>query len=88
MIATVLEILFAALILFGVWHREKLIAFEDAIETMAAKKVAEIVRRFKVVHAHWIHWAWYEECSNCGQEEKWTRKYCPGCGAKMDEVSE
>lgn len=37
------------------------------------------------IHAHWIHWAWYEECSNCGQEEKWTRKYCPGCGAKMDE---
>lgn len=46
MIATVMEILFAALILFGVWHREKLIAFEDEIETMAAKKAAKIVRRY------------------------------------------
>lgn len=45
MIATVMEILFAALILFGVWHREKLIAFEDEIETLAAKKVAETARR-------------------------------------------
>lgn len=47
MIATVFEILFAALILFGVWHREKLIVFEDEIETLAAKKVAEIARRVK-----------------------------------------
>lgn len=47
MITTVFEILFAALILFGVWHREKLIAFEDEIETMAARKAAEIVRRAK-----------------------------------------
>ena len=46
MIATVMEILFAALILFGVWHREKLISFEDEIETMAARKAAEIVRRY------------------------------------------
>lgn len=45
MIATILEILFAALLLFGVWHREKLIAFEDEIKTVAAKNVAEIVRR-------------------------------------------
>lgn len=47
MIATVMEILFAALLLFGVWHREKLIAFEDEIETVAARKVAEIVRRYR-----------------------------------------
>lgn len=45
MIATFAEILFAALLLFGVWHREKLIAFEDEIETLAARKAAEIVRR-------------------------------------------
>lgn len=47
MFATIFEILFAALLLFGVWHRKKLIAFEDAIETMAARKVAEIVRRYR-----------------------------------------
>ena len=45
MIATVFEILFAALIMWGVWHREKLIAFEDEIETILARKTAEIVRR-------------------------------------------
>ena len=30
---------------WGVWHREKLIAFEDEIETILARKTAEIVRR-------------------------------------------
>lgn len=31
MLATVLEILGAALLLYGVWHREDLIAFEDRL---------------------------------------------------------
>lgn len=46
MIATVMEILFAALLLLGVWHRERLIELEDEIETILARKAAEIVRRY------------------------------------------
>ena len=41
MLATVLEIIFAALLLYGVWHREKLIEFEDRVLTC----VKEMVRR-------------------------------------------
>ena len=47
MIATIFEIAFAALLLYGVWHRERLIVFEDEIETIAARKVAEIIRMVK-----------------------------------------
>ena len=42
-IKTVLEILFAAALLVGVWHREWLLALENAIED----KAVEIVRGHK-----------------------------------------
>ena len=38
-IKTALEILFAAALLAGVWHRERLIALENAIEDKAAENV-------------------------------------------------
>ena len=40
---------------------------------------------------HWIHFAWSDDCSECGWS---TGKYgsptrfCPNCGANMMEVSE
>lgn len=40
---------------------------------------------------HWIHFAWSDDCSECG----WSTgkygsptKFCPNCGAKMQEVDE
>ncbi len=47
-----------------------------------------------VVHARWIggyennsgRWTYRKpRCSECGEENNGTRKYCPNCGAKMDE---
>ena len=41
-----------------------------------------------VIHAHWIHWSRSDECSNCGYDTgkyESPSKYCPACGAKMDE---
>lgn len=46
-----------------------------------------------VIHAHWEEVDAYDpfllhgECSHCGYEQ-WIRddlRFCPGCGAKMDE---
>lgn len=45
-----------------------------------------------VVHGHWVYDHWCEfKCSNCGEWSnskpyKGREKYCPNCGAKMDEV--
>lgn len=47
-------------------------------------------------HGHWIEthpeWKWeyrHHKCSVCGMCKKSETKYCPECGAKMDEeVSE
>lgn len=46
-----------------------------------------------VVHAHWIpHYDDFDglvnECSHCHAEGMIDGKYCPNCGAKMDEVTE
>ena len=39
-----------------------------------------------VVHAHWEHKGWFDnECSICHSHYPATYKYCPNCGAKMDE---
>jgi NADH pyrophosphatase NudC (nudix superfamily) len=39
-----------------------------------------------VKHGHWI---WdsdrFWHCSVCNEYSSWTYKYCPHCGAKMDE---
>ena len=41
-----------------------------------------------VVHAHWIDFVWYVQCSKCNCCATSVECiYCPGCGAKMDEVS-
>ena len=45
MLATIAEILFAALLLIGVLKREKLIAFERALSDYAARRLAAVVRR-------------------------------------------
>lgn len=54
-----------------------------------------------VKHGHWVEqdhedWKWSKEyrCSECGQYRLVTNpvgrewKYCPNCGAKMDEVED
>ena len=45
-----------------------------------------------VIHANWIPGEWSDKCSNCGYNTgkyESPSKYCPDCGAKMDEeVSE
>lgn len=43
-----------------------------------------------VRHGHWIAEISDEEeykCSECGDIEYYTCKYCPNCGSKMDEVA-
>lgn len=47
MIATIFEIMFAALLLFGVWHKEKLIDFEDRMEDRIAWLVAMAIRKVR-----------------------------------------
>ena len=40
-----------------------------------------------LIHAHWIDYTFAWKCSNC-HEKNYNRpkfKYCPYCGAKMDE---
>ena len=70
-----------------------------AFETMVREYPTEDV--VPVVHAHWFESYWGAtgaECSNCHcviptydmdyQEVKHDFKYCPYCGAKMDEEVE
>lgn len=40
-----------------------------------------------IAHAHWIDTLYGWACSNCEKEQEYTLflKYCPSCGAKMDE---
>lgn len=45
-----------------------------------------------IKHAHWTRkeyrlMSWWK-CSNCNSQEKVISRYCPHCGAKMDEVTE
>ncbi|MBR3445597.1 MAG: hypothetical protein IKH14_07030 [Prevotella sp.] len=38
-----------------------------------------------VIHAYWICHPCLSECSNCNWLSEATYKFCPLCGAKMDE---
>lgn len=44
-----------------------------------------------VRHGKWVSVESYDprehisRCSCCGEAEAWTTKYCPNCGAKMEE---
>lgn len=40
-----------------------------------------------VVHAHWIDadYGKWKKCSHCFRKNQYYSKYCPWCGAKMDE---
>ena len=49
MLATVFEILFAAALLWGVWHREKLIAFERKIADACVLAVAALPVIFTII---------------------------------------
>ena len=47
----------------------------------------------EVKHGKWIDkgrgYGWYKECSNCSYRNDYPMedfKYCPNCGAKMDEM--
>ena len=51
MLELIAEILFAALILVGIWHREKLIAFEDALSDRLAHWVAGVICRRRAARA-------------------------------------
>ena len=50
-----------------------------------------------VEHGHWTYERFTNTnggsysvvwCSNCQAHMPWVTKYCPNCGAKMDEVTE
>ena len=41
-----------------------------------------------VKHGHWIKQKnWFDECSVCRYHGSNAFRYCPNCGAKMDEVT-
>lgn len=45
-----------------------------------------------IKHAHWTRekyrlMSWWK-CSNCNSQERVISRYCPHCGAKMDEEAE
>lgn len=78
----------------GCWIRYKL--FENVIEKQPTVD-AEPVRHGKFVGTEYDGYAdgypvYYEwKCSQCGcvfEDEEPTYKYCPNCGAKMDEEKE
>lgn len=54
--------------------------FTNAIEAQP------IIDAEPVIHAHWItgNRKW-KKCSNCFRSNQYYSKYCPWCGAKMDE---
>lgn len=82
------------------WQRE----WNDAIDTIIeAQPTVEVVLDFHAQtprHGHWVegnNFHWYSNsCSCCGytrttdiKSNGWNQwKYCPMCGAKMDEVGE
>lgn len=41
-----------------------------------------------VIHAHWEDCSNGWMCSNCQRDSSHDTRYCPHCGAKMDEVVE
>lgn len=41
-----------------------------------------------MVHGRWTFPWTSPECSVCRKTQKWTSKYCPNCGAKMDGGAE
>lgn len=62
------------------------------IAILVAQKEVETVDVAEVKHAHWTHIVGYDprdawvECSRCRTTVKYPgTKYCPNCGAKMDE---
>ena len=68
----------------GVYVRYR--AVENLIKNAPTADVQE------VKHGKWIDkgrgYGWYKECSNCSYKNGYPMedfKYCPNCGAKMDE---
>lgn len=69
----------------------------DAERDAINRAIDYISNSAPVVHAHWIIHSqmiggspiplWYA-CSSCGGEGDGECKFCPECGAKMDEESE
>lgn len=60
-------------------------------EAKTCIKALEEVLKSEPKTGHWIHFASGDDCSECG----WSTgkyispsKYCPDCGAKMQEVEE
>lgn len=52
---------------------------EMEMETLLPADVAP------VVHAHWIDGYRWQTCSKCRNKGKRSWKFCPNCGAKMEE---
>lgn len=63
------------------------IAFlKGAIAAEELIKKAPTIDAEPVVHGHWIQKGFDCVCSNCGSfNGAFGIKYCPNCGAKMDE---
>lgn len=41
-----------------------------------------------VVHGRWIRTPKHIQCSECGKEYVFYKKYCPNCGANMREIND
>ena len=51
----------------------------------AYEMAIEALRKESDVHAHWEDCTNGWMCSNCQRDNSRDTKYCPNCGAKMDE---
>ena len=64
---------------------------EDAADCIHYMDAADVA---PVVHGLWLYGDYYDigdVCSECDWDSQMTHpsyRYCPNCGAKMDEVSE
>lgn len=61
---------------------ERFERFCDYAETLVEQ--TPTVDAAPVRHGRWTFPWTSPECSACRKTQKWTSKYCPNCGAKMD----
>lgn len=74
---------------------DKMVARHTISEVTYLLDRAPTIEAKPVVHAHWEDIGLetkHKFCTKCGgcvtQRESWVYKYCPCCGAQMDEVVE
>ena len=58
----------------------------DEVSPIQASSSDNSIVIYRVIHAHWEDCSNGWMCSNCQRGSSHDTRYCPHCGAKMDEV--